>query len=245
MSRMANDDRIELSLVIPAYNEEQSIEPCVREANGVLAGLGKRYEIVVVDDGSTDGTFERLRALKKDVSALRAVRFARNRGQTTAMAAGFEHARGEIIVTMDADMQNDPADIPRLLEKMDEWDVVCGVRAGRRDSFVRKASSAVANTVRNRLTHESIRDVGCTLRAMRARHVRRIKLFEGMHRFLPTLLKLEGARVVEIPVSHRPRTKGANKYGIGNRLFKGLRDLFAVRWMQSRYVKYEVKEEIE
>jgi dolichol-phosphate mannosyltransferase len=245
MSRMANDDRIELSLVIPAYNEEQSIEPCVREANGVLAGLGKRYEIVVVDDGSTDGTFERLRALKKDVSALRAVRFARNRGQTTAMAAGFEHARGEIIVTMDADMQNDPADIPRLLEKMDEWDVVCGVRAGRRDSFVRKASSAVANTVRNRLTHESIRDVGCTLRAMRARHVRRIKLFEGMHRFLPTLLKLEGARVVEIPVSHRPRTKGSNKYGIGNRLFKGLRDLFAVRWMQSRYVKYEVKEEIE
>jgi dolichol-phosphate mannosyltransferase len=245
MSRMANDDRIELSLVIPAYNEEQSIEPCVREANGVLAGLGKRYEIVVVDDGSTDGTFERLRALKKDVSALRAVRFARNRGQTTAMAAGFEHARGEIIVTMDADMQNDPADIPRLLEKMDEWDVVCGVRAGRRDSFVRKASSAVANTVRNRLTHESIRDVGCTLRAMRARHVRRIKLFEGMHRFLPTLLKLEGARVVEIPVSHRPRTRGANKYGIGNRLFKGLRDLFAVRWMQSRYVKYEVKEEIE
>jgi dolichol-phosphate mannosyltransferase len=245
MSRMANDDRIELSLVIPAYNEEQSIEPCVREANGVLAGLGKRYEIVVVDDGSTDGTFERLRALKKDVTALRAVRFARNRGQTTAMAAGFEHARGEIIVTMDADMQNDPADIPRLLEKMDEWDVVCGVRAGRRDSFVRKASSAVANTVRNRLTHESIRDVGCTLRAMRARHVRRIKLFEGMHRFLPTLLKLEGARVVEIPVSHRPRTRGANKYGIGNRLFKGLRDLFAVRWMQSRYVKYEVKEEIE
>jgi dolichol-phosphate mannosyltransferase len=245
MSRMANDDRIELSLVIPAYNEEQSIEPCVREANGVLAGLGKRYEIVVVDDGSTDGTFERLRALKKDVTALRAVRFARNRGQTTAMAAGFEHARGEIIVTMDADMQNDPADIPRLLEKMDEWDVVCGVRAGRRDSFVRKASSAVANTVRNRLTHESIRDVGCTLRAMRARHVRRIKLFEGMHRFLPTLLKLEGARVVEIPVSHRPRTKGANKYGIGNRLFKGLRDLFAVRWMQSRYVRYEVKEEIE
>jgi dolichol-phosphate mannosyltransferase len=245
MSRMANDDRIELSLVIPAYNEELSIEPCVLEADGVLAGLGKRYEIVVVDDGSTDGTFERLRALKKDVSALRAVRFARNRGQTTAMAAGFEHARGVIIVTMDADMQNDPADIPRLLEKMSEWDVVCGVRQGRRDSFVRKASSAIANAVRNRLTHESIRDVGCTLRAMRARHVRRIKLFEGMHRFLPTLLKLEGARVVEIPVSHRPRTKGANKYGIGNRLFKGLRDLFAVRWMQSRYVRYEVKEEIE
>ncbi len=242
---MANGDRIELSLVIPAYNEEQSIEPCVREANAVLARLGRGYEIVVVDDGSTDGTFERLRTLKRDVANLRAVRFARNRGQTAAMAAGFEHARGEIIVTMDADMQNDPADIPRLLDNMGEWDVVCGVRAGRRDSLVRKASSVIANSVRNRLTHESIRDVGCTLRACRARHVRRVKLFEGMHRFLPTLLKLEGARVVEIPVNHRPRTKGANKYGIGNRLFKGIRDLFAVRWMQSRYVTYEVKEEIE
>lgn len=245
MSFMANGTGIEITLVIPAYNEEQSIEACVREAAGVLERLGRRHEIVVVDDGSTDGTFDRLRALKKDVGALRAVRFARNRGQTTAMAAGFEHARGEIIVTMDADMQNDPADIPRLLERMNEYDVVCGVREGRRDTFVRKTSSVIANAVRNRLTHEDIRDVGCTLRACRARHVRRIKLFEGMHRFLPTLLKLEGARVVEIPVSHRPRTKGVNKYGIGNRLFKGLRDLFAVRWMQSRYVKYEVKEEIE
>ncbi len=242
---MANSDRIELSLVIPAYNEEQSIEPCVREADGVLARLGRPYEIVVVDDGSTDGTFDRLRALKRDVASLRAVRFARNRGQTAAMAAGFERARGEIIVTMDADMQNDPADIPRLLEKMGEWDVVCGVRVERRDSFVRKASSAIANAARNRLTGESIRDVGCTLRACRARHIRRVKLFEGMHRFLPTLLKLEGARVVEIPVNHRPRATGANKYGIGNRLFAGLRDLFAVRWMQSRSVKYNIKEEIE
>jgi glycosyltransferase involved in cell wall biosynthesis len=242
---MANDDRIELSLVIPAYNEEQSIDPCVREADGVLARLGRRYEIVVVDDGSTDGTFDRLRTLKRDVASLRAVRFERHRGQTAAMAAGFERARGEIIVTMDADMQNDPADIPRLLEKMDEWDVVCGVRTRRRDSFVRRASSAIANAARNRLTGENIRDVGCALRACRARHLRRVKLFEGMHRFLPTLLRLEGARVVEIPVNHRPRTRGTGKYGIGNRLFAGLRDLFAVRWMQSRAVTYHVKEEIE
>jgi len=235
---------VELSLVIPAYNEEQSIETCVREADEVLARAGKRYEIIVVDDGSTDGTFAMLRALKTSIPALRAIRFTKNRGQTTAMAAGFEHARGNIIVTMDADMQNNPADIPRLLEKMSEWDVVCGWRERRRDTFVRKASSAIANTVRNRLTHESIRDVGCTLRAYRAEYLRRIKLFEGMHRFLPTLLRLEGARVIEVPVSHRPRLQGKNKYGIGNRLFKGLRDLFAVRWMQDRYVRYDVEEEI-
>jgi dolichol-phosphate mannosyltransferase len=241
---MTNDDRIELSLVIPAYNEEQSIEECVREADGVFSRLGRRYEILVVDDGSTDGTLERLRALKKSVQALRAISFRENRGQTTAMAAGFEHARGDAVVTMDADMQNDPADIPRLLEKMGEWDVVCGVRTKRRDTFVRRASSVIANAARNRLTHENITDVGCTLRAYRREYLNRVKLFEGMHRFLPTLLKLEGARVVEVAVGHRARTKGANKYGIGNRLFKGLRDLFAVRWMQSRHIRYEVKEEI-
>jgi dolichol-phosphate mannosyltransferase len=239
-----SDDAVELSLVIPAFNEEQSIEACIREANEVLSGTGKRYEIIVVDDGSSDGTFAVLRALKESVPGLRAVRFSANRGQTTAMAAGFEHARGETVVTMDADMQNDPADIPRLLEKMDEWDVVCGFRVGRRDDFVRKASSLIANAIRNRLTHDSIRDVGCTLRAYRLEHLRRIKLFEGMHRFLPTLLRLEGARVVEVPVSHRPRLGGKNKYGIRNRLFKAVRDLYAVRWMQSRYIRYEVKEEI-
>ncbi len=235
---------IDVSLVIPAFNEEQSIEPCVREANEVLARMGMRYEIIVVDDGSTDGTFDRLRALKESVPALRAVRFRENRGQTTAMAAGFAGARGDTIVTMDADMQNNPADIPRLLAKLNEWDVVCGWREERRDNFVRKASSIIANAARNRLTHESIRDVGCTLRAYRAEYLRRIKLFEGMHRFLPTLLRLEGARVVEVPVSHRPRLRGKNKYGIGNRLFRGLRDLFAVRWMQSRRIRYEVTEEI-
>jgi len=239
-----NDDRIELSLVIPAYNEEETIEECVREADQVLARLGKRYEILVVDDGSTDGTFGRLRALKGKVPALRAIRYRENRGQTAAMAAGFDNARGEIVVTIDADMQNDPTDIPRLLDKMNEWDVVCGVRQNRQDNFVRKTSSLIANSVRNRMTHERIHDVGCTLRAYRREYLRRIKLFEGMHRFLPTLLRLEGARIIEVPVRHRPRVKGKNKYGIGNRLFKGLRDLSAVRWMQARYIRYEVEEEI-
>jgi glycosyltransferase involved in cell wall biosynthesis len=242
---MPRDIGVELSLVIPAYNEQETIEECVREADGVLARLGKPYEILVVDDGSTDGTFARVRALKGAVPALRAIRYNANRGQTTAMAAGFDNARGGIVVTIDADMQNDPADIPRLLERLGEYDVVCGVRQKRQDGFVRKASSVIANSVRNRLTHENIHDVGCTLRAFNAAYLRKVKLFEGMHRFLPTLLRLEGARIVEVPVRHRPRLKGRNKYGIGNRLFKGLRDLWAVRWMQSRYIHYRVEEEIE
>lgn len=236
---------VDLTLVIPAFNEEECIEECVLEADSVLKGLGKSYEILVVDDGSMDRTFEKLMVLKKEVHRLRAIRFRENRGQTTAMAAGFEHSRGAIVVTMDADLQNDPTDIPRLLEYMDRYDVVCGVRRNRCDSVVRKVSSWIANNVRNRFTGESIKDVGCTLRAYRSSYLRRIKLFEGMHRFLPTLLRLEGARVVEIAVNHRPRFGGTNKYGISNRLWKALRDLEAVRWMQDRYVRYEVEKEIE
>jgi len=199
----------------------------------------------VVDDGSTDGTFEQLRARKADVPELVIVRLDTNHGQTAAFDAGFRAARGPVIVTMDADMQNHPRDIPKLLERIGRWDVVCGVRQQRQDSFVRRASSRIANWVRNRLTHEQIQDVGCSLRAMKAECVRDLKLYEGMHRFLPTLLKLDGWTVTEVPVTHRPRKRGKAHYGIRNRLFRGLRDCFAVRWMQSRWIRYEIKERIE
>ena len=238
-------DPIALSLVIPAYNEEESIEDCLVEADEVLSGLGKPYEILVVDDGSTDATFERLKKLKERFPALRVVRFAENRGQTAGMAAGFDHARGEVVVTVDADRQNDPHDIPKLMELMDDYDVVCGIRQKRRDNAVRRLSSRIANGIRNRLTHESIRDTGCTLKAFRTSYLRKVKLFEGMHRFLPTLLRLEGARVTETPVNHRAREKGTAKYGVWNRVFKGIRDLFAVRWMQRRHIHYDVRETIE
>jgi len=237
-------DDVSLSLVIPAYNEEESIEACVLEADGVLARLERSYEILVVDDGSRDGTFERLRDLKARCRALRAIRFRENRGQSAAMSAGFEHARGEIVVSMDADRQNDPADIPRLLERMDDFDVVCGWRRKREDNLLRRISSRIANAVRNRLSRESIRDTGCSLKAYRRDYLRRIKLFDGMHRFLPTLLRMEGARVTEVPVHHRPRTAGRTKYGVWNRLFGSLRDLFAVRWMQARHIHYDIREEI-
>jgi glycosyltransferase involved in cell wall biosynthesis len=241
----AGGGRIHTSVVIPAYNEEESIAACVEEVAGVLDGLGRPYEIVVVEDGSTDRTFQVLKEAKAAVTQLVVLRFEANHGQTAGFDAGLKAARGDVIVMMDADMQNDPADIPRLLAELDGCDVVCGYRAERHDSFVRRASSRIANAVRNKLTGESIRDVGCSLRAVRAECVRGLKLYNGMHRFLPTLLRLDGWRLKEVPVNHRPRRWGRAKYGIGNRLFRGLRDLFAVRWMQARWLRYEITERIE
>jgi len=165
-----------------------------------------------------------------------------NHGQSAALDAGFRRARGEVLATLDADLQNDPADLPRLLTALDRADVVNGVRQGRLDGWVRRVSSRIANRFRNWATGDAVTDVGCSLRVMRAEYVRRVKLFRGLHRFLPTLLRMEGARVTELPVSHRPRVHGRSKYGIGNRLFAGLHDVFAVRWMQSRVLRYRVVE---
>ena len=233
-----------LSVVIPVYNEEECIGECVREVFGVMDGLGEPYEVIVVDDGSTDGTVERLRALRTRYPLLRVVRIQKNSGQTAAMDAGFRHGRGELIAALDADLQNDPADIPKMVAMMKDWDVVCGVRAKREDSFLRRASSRIANWTRNKLTHENITDTGCTLKVIRASYAKRLKLFTGMHRSLPTLLRMDGARVTEIAVNHRARFKGRSKYGTWGRLFRGIHDLFGVRWMQSRRLRYEVGEEL-
>ena len=165
---------------------------------------------------------------------VRALHFAANAGQTAALDAGFRAARGEVIATLDGDGQNDPADLPRLLAALAGADVVNGVRRHRQDGWLRRLSSRVANAFRNWATDEHVSDVGCSLRVMRASFLKRVKLWRGMHRFLPTLLRLEGARVIELPVSHRPRRAGASKYGIGNRLFVALADLLAVRWMIKR-----------
>jgi glycosyltransferase involved in cell wall biosynthesis len=197
---------------------------------------------VYVDDGSRDGSAEVLASLAARDPRVRVLRFAENAGQTAAFAAGFEAARGEVIATLDADLQNDPADLPRLLAALDGADVVNGVRVGRRDGLVRRASSRIANAFRNWVTHESVTDVGCSLRVMRASYLRRLPLFRGMHRFLPTLLRLEGARVIELPVRHRPRRHGRSKYGIANRLFVGIADTLAVRWMQSRRLRWRLRD---
>ena len=236
-------EAVDLSIVIPVYNERDNLEPLLREILASLGGLGRTYEVLMVDDGSTDGSEEVLRRLRAGHPCLRVVRFARNAGQTAAMDAGFRRARGDVIVTLDADLQNDPVDIPRLLGEMPGWDAIVGVRAVRRDNLVRRVSSRVANYVRNRLSDESISDTGCSLKAYRRNALQRLVLYDGMHRFLPTLLKMEGFRVREMPVGHRPRAHGRSKYGISNRLVPSFVDLLAVRWMKRRKLRYEVKDD--
>jgi glycosyltransferase involved in cell wall biosynthesis len=235
----------EISVVVPVYNEEENLPHLAAEIRGVMAGLGRPYEVIYADDGSTDGSPTVLERLAREDSAVRVIRQSRNSGQSAALAAGFRFARGGIVVTLDADLQNDPADIPRLLAPLDAYDVVCGVRANRQDTWVRKISSRIANGVRNRVTRDAVTDVGCTLRACRAEYLRRIPMFTGMHRFLPTLLKMEGARVTEVPVHHRPRLHGQPKYNIRNRIWRALADLFAVRWMQKRWIDRRLSEEID
>ncbi len=231
-----------LSVVVPVFEERDNLEPLHRELDGALAHLPGGVEFVYVDDGSRDGSAEALATLAKRDDRVRVLRFRENRGQSAAFDAGFRAARGEVVATLDADLQNDPADLPRLLAALDRADVVNGVRVGRQDGLVRRLSSRIGNGFRNWLTHETVSDVGCSLRVMRASYLRRVKLYRGMHRFLPTLLRMEGARVAELPVRHRPRRHGRSKYGIANRLFVGLADVFAVRWMQSRRLDYELRE---
>jgi dolichol-phosphate mannosyltransferase len=227
--------------VVPVFDERDNLEPLQKELDEALAEVKGGVEFVYVDDGSRDGSAAVLAGLAARDPRVRVLHLAENCGQTAAFAAGFEAARGEVVATLDADLQNDPADLPRLLAALDRADVVNGVRQGRQDGFVRKASSRIANGFRNWATHERVTDVGCSLRAMRASFLRRVKLHRGMHRFLPTLLRMEGARVVELPVRHRPRRHGRSKYGIANRLFVGFADVFAVRWMQKRQLRWRLR----
>lgn len=231
-----------ISVVIPAYNEVECLRPLTLEVLETMRSLAQPFEILFVDDGSRDGTRELMRQLADEFREVHFIGFKKNCGQTSAMAAGFKHAKGDIVVTLDADLQNDPRDIPKLLEKLDQYDVVCGWRQKRHDNLVRRISSRVANYVRNKLSNEQIVDVGCSLKAYKRECVENLKLFEGMHRFLPTLVKLEGYTVVEVPVNHRPRELGTSKYNIRNRIVKAFTDLLAVRWMKKRYIHYEIEE---
>jgi len=227
---------LSISLVAPVYNEVENLEDLYARVRAVM-GEERTWELILVDDGSADGSPDLIRKLADRDPRVYGIFFARNCGQTSALATGIRSARGELVATLDADLQNDPADLPKLEAMLGSHDAVVGYRQKRQDNFVRRVSTKIANGVRNRLTGESIRDTGCPLKLFRTEAIRSIPLFEGMHRFFPTLLRYHGYSVVECPVSHSPRTRGVSKYGVLNRVFKSLRDLFAVRWMRSRLIR--------
>ncbi len=239
-----------LSICVPVYNERDNL-PLLREAIAkVVDANGIAAELILVDDGSTDGSWEAIEALVRLDPRVRGLKFKFNCGETAASDAGLRAARGKYVMTMDADLQNDPKDIPAFLKAFEQpgVDCVCGTRVatrGKGDSFIRVASSRIANSVRNKLSQEQISDAGCTYRCFKRECVSKLKLYRGLHRFIPTLLKMEGYRVTEIPVSNNPRVHGESKYGVWNRLFKSFRDLLAIRWMKSRLLGYEVGVELD
>jgi len=238
------DDEVYLSVVAPAHNEADNLPRLIEEIATATAAVGRKSEIIVVDDGSTDNTVAVLRDQRRTHPQLRVLSMQHRAGQTAALDAGLRHTRGTFVATLDADLQNDPADIPRMLDVLlkEQCGFVNGWRANRRDPWIRLVSTRVANRVRNWLTCEQIHDSACGLKVFRRECIDRLKLFNGMHRFLPTLVKMEGYKVVEVPVNHRPRTAGKAKYGVLNRVFKALRDALAVRWMQQRMLRYECRE---
>jgi glycosyltransferase involved in cell wall biosynthesis len=224
-------ETIDVSVVVPMHDEQGNVEPLYQSLRSALEALGRTYEIVVVDDGSRDDTYPRLSRLAAEDRRLKLVKLRRNYGQTAAMAAGFDHASGEVIVPMDGDLQNDPSDIAALLEKIDEGnDVVSGWRRDRQDGFTRRLPSRIANWLIGRVTGVRLHDYGCTLKAYRADIVRETRLYGEMHRFLPALAYQAGAQITEIPVKHHPRSSGTSSYGLG-RTFKVLIDLLTVKFL--------------
>ena len=235
----------DLSVVIPVYNEEASLPPLWSELREVLERLGLTFEVVFVDDGSRDRSVELIRAFRETDQRVRLIRLKTNGGETAATDAGLKTARGRRVVVMDADLQNDPADIPMLLSHLDHWDAATGWRVDRAagDKFVRRVSSRVANRIRNWVSADTIQDSGCTFRAFRRECLRGLVLYRGFHRFIPTLLKMRGYRVIEVPVGHRPRRFGRSKYGVLNRAAVAFVDLLMIRWMTARLLRYEVIED--
>ena len=236
-----------LSFVIPCHNEEANLRPLVTAIREAVEPLNLSFEIVITDDYSTDNSWDTLKALAASDPRIRGQRFAFNCGQSAALWAGMKAARGHYLVTLDADLQNDPRDVPQFLEALKQYDCVCGTRVTARsqgDNFIRIVSSRIANWVRNKLSGETISDAGCCYRAFKRECADNLKFFKGMHRFLPTLFKIEGFTVTEIPVRHNSRTAGQTHYGVWNRLFASSYDLLAVRWMKKRMFRYQIAERV-
>ncbi len=238
------NDEIDISVVVPVFNEEENLPILVPRIVEVLKPLGKTYEMIFVDDGSTDRSRHLLKEMVSQYPQIRILGFKKTCGETAAGAAGLREARGEIVITIDADLQNDPRDIPTMLEYLKDYDMVTGWRQKREDSWVKRITSRIANGIRNQLSGETIQDSGCTFRAYKRECLQNIKLYKGMHRFMPTLVKMEGFRVIEIPIAHHPREFGVSKYTTWNRMWRAFVDLLAVKWMRSRHIHYEIEERV-
>jgi glycosyltransferase involved in cell wall biosynthesis len=234
-----NRRTLDVSLIIPAYNEEASIPLVVEQAARVLDQLSRSYEILVVNDGSTDRTLDVLMAIQERISSLRVISVDPRSGQSAAFGAGFKECRGQAVVLMDGDGQNDPADIPAMLDSLSECDACCGYRAARNDTWSKRVGSRIANSVRRAILRDGIQDTGCSLKAIKAEFLQTLPMeLKGMHRFLPALLSMQGARLTQVPVNHRPRMGGQSKYTNLGRLGATVLDVLAVRWMQARYRRF-------
>ena len=241
---MKENRPVDISVVVPVFNEEENLPILVPRIVEVLKPLGKTYEMIFVDDGSTDRSRHLLKEMVSQYPQIRVLGFKKNCGETAAGAAGLKEARGGIVITIDADLQNDPKDIPTMLSYLKDYDMVTGWRQKREDSWVKRITSRIANGIRNQLSGETIQDSGCTFRVYKRECLQNIKLYKGMHRFMPTLVKMEGFRVIEIPIAHHPREFGVSKYTTWNRMWRAFVDLLAVKWMRSRHIHYDIEERI-
>jgi glycosyltransferase involved in cell wall biosynthesis len=231
----------DLSVIVPVYNESDNIVLLCENIQKSFEGIYDSYEVILVDDGSNDGSREIIEQICKKKQKFRFIFFDKNYGQSSALACGFSNALGEIIVTMDADLQVDARDIPSLLEMLKESDFVCGYRQKRADSWIKKVSSLVANSVRCLFTRDGVKDTGCPLKAFKREVLAKIFFFNGMHRFFPTLVRMEGFSISEIPVHHYERKFGKSKYNIRNRLFRSIFDLIGIIWLKKKHLRYKIE----
>lgn len=233
-----------LSIVVPVYNETGNIQPLADEITRVFGGSVWDWELVFVDDASTDDTWAKITAAKSKNPRIRGLRHRRNAGQSAALWTGIASGASEYVATLDGDLQNDPADLPRLLAALDEVDFACGMRTKRQDSWVRKVSSKVARRARQMALGVDFADTGCALRAFRRKVLRGVFPFNGLHRFLPVIVHGGGFKTREMPIGHRPRLSGVSKYGVWNRVWRGIHDLFAVAWYQRRRLDHVEHDEL-
>ena len=232
------------SVVVPFFNEEDNVRLLAERIGAVFAQLPEYdYECLFVNDGSKDGTRSEIDKLAAANPRIRPIHLVQNRGQSAALVAGMRRAKGDFILTLDGDLQNDPCDFPKFLELLKTYDCVCGYRAKRNDSWVRKVSSRIANRVREAILKDGIRDSGCGSKGFRRRCVEHIVPFNGAHRFFAVMMRTAGMTIAECEVTHHPRIHGVSKYGIHNRLWRGLYDLVGVSWLKKRYVKFQVEGE--